>query len=108
MKTGYSISSHKRAFLNVSTENARKPRKSGTQRTLSETNPLSVQIGGGHYKDWEIQPVVFLLANSVPFVEGNIIKYVCRYKDKNGLEDLKKARHYLDILISRHENELSA
>jgi hypothetical protein len=61
--------------------------------------PLSNQVGGNHYKDCKIQPTEFIHANNIPFIEGNIIKYVIRHKSKNGLEDLKKARHYIDLLI---------
>ena len=57
------------------------------------------QIGGNHYKVMEIEPVTFIIANDIPFIEGNIIKYVCRWKSKGGVEDLKKARHYIDMLI---------
>lgn len=56
------------------------------------------QIGGDHYK-LPIQPIDFIVKNSIPFREANIIKYVVRYKEKNGIEDLKKARHYLDMII---------
>jgi hypothetical protein len=57
------------------------------------------QIGGDHYQTYTVQPVEFLYKNNVPFIEGNIIKYVLRHKNKNGVEDLKKARHYVDMLI---------
>jgi len=57
------------------------------------------QIGGEHYRQSAIQPWDFILSQKLGFLEGNIIKYVCRYQRKNGLEDLKKARHYLDKLI---------
>ena len=60
---------------------------------------LSQQVGGSHYKNMTIQPVEFIERNNLGFCVGNIIKYVCRYKDKNGIEDLKKARHYIDLLI---------
>lgn len=56
------------------------------------------QIGGKHYQT-EIQPWDFVSANNLCFFVGNIVKYVTRYKSKNGVEDLKKARHYLDKLI---------
>ena len=46
-----------------------------------------------------IQPLEFLVKNNIPFAAGNVIKYLCRYKHKNGIEDLKKARHYIDVLI---------
>ena len=62
-------------------------------------NALEVQVGGSHYKDKLIQPVEYIHANNLGFCEGNVIKYVTRYKDKNGIADLEKARHYLDILI---------
>jgi len=52
-----------------------------------------------HY-DYNIQPVDFIMANDIPFCEGNVIKYICRWKLKNGRDDLIKARHYIDLLIS--------
>ena len=61
----------------------------------------SEQVGGDHYAIMNIQPIEFILANELGFCEGNVIKYLCRYKRKNGLEDLKKARQYLDFLIER-------
>lgn len=66
---------------------------------VQEDNPLKKQIGGSHYKGFVIQPVEFIYKNNIPFVEGNIIKYVCRHREKNGIQDLQKARHYLDMLI---------
>lgn len=61
------------------------------------------QIGGNHYKSFKIQPIEFITINGLGYIVGNIIKYVCRYKVKNGIEDLRKARHYIDMLI---ESEL--
>lgn len=61
--------------------------------------PSEIQVGGNHYSKYKIQPTEFIHTNSVPFIEGNIIKYVLRHKDKNGIEDLKKAKHYIDLLI---------
>jgi hypothetical protein len=68
-------------------------------------NITKKQIGGSHYKDMEIQPVEFILGNGLSFLEGNIIKYICRYKNKGGLQDLDKARHYLDMLIEQCEGK---
>ena len=65
----------------------------------TEHNPLNVQVGGDHYMKMAIQPVEFIHANGIPFIEGNVIKYVARWKQKNGIKDLEKARHYLDLLI---------
>ena len=60
---------------------------------------LDKQIGGSHYKDMAIQPVEYIVQNRIPYREANIIKYVSRYASKNGLQDLEKARHYLEMLI---------
>lgn len=69
---------------------------------------LDTQVGGSHYKNMTIQPVEFIEMNNLGFCAGNIIKYVCRYKDKNGIEDLKKARHYIDLLIEIEESKNQA
>lgn len=57
------------------------------------------QEGGSHYKDCAIQPFDFITANGLGFAEGNVVKYVTRWRKKNGVADLRKARHYLDLLI---------
>jgi hypothetical protein len=57
------------------------------------------QVGGAHYAVKAIQPWDFIIANNLGYLEGNIVKYITRWKDKGGVEDLKKARHYLDKLI---------
>lgn len=62
------------------------------------------QVGGNHYQVQNIQPIDYILANELDFCEGNIVKYVTRWKHKNGIEDLRKARHYLDFLIEHEEN----
>ena len=60
---------------------------------------LDSQVGGGHYKDMAIQPIEFTHKNNLNFCQGNVIKYTCRYKNKNSLEDLKKVKHDVDLLI---------
>jgi hypothetical protein len=65
----------------------------------SKENPLDVQVGGGHYKALEIQPVQYIHANKIPFIEGNIIKYITRWRDKGGKADLEKCKHFIDLLI---------
>lgn len=60
---------------------------------------LSVQVDGSHYKDLSIQPVEYIHANGLGFCEGSVIKYVTRWRAKNGIADLKKARHFIDLLI---------
>lgn len=73
--------------------------KSGGKMQDCKVKALDVQEGGSHYKGKAIQPVEFIVANGIGFCEGNVVKYVTRWKDKGGVEDLKKARHYLDLLI---------
>ncbi len=60
---------------------------------------LQVQEGGSHYKDMKIQPAEYIHANNLPFIEGSVIKYISRWRNKNGIEDLKKAKHFIDLLI---------
>lgn len=62
-------------------------------------SPLDVQQGGGHYKDLKIQPVEYIHANNIPYLDGNVIKYVTRHRSKNGAEDIKKAIHYLELIL---------
>ena len=57
------------------------------------------QVGGKHYLKYNIQPVEFIIKNNIGFVEGNIIKYVLRFKEKGGVQDLLKAKHYIELLI---------
>lgn len=68
-------------------------------------SPLQVQEGGSHYKDLKIQPVTYIHANGIGFCEGNVIKYVSRWRAKGGVQDLKKARHFLDLLIELEETQ---
>ena len=65
----------------------------------SSTNPLDIQISGDHYKSLPIQPVEYIHANKIPFIEGCVIKYVSRWRSKGGLKDLEKAKHFIDLLI---------
>ncbi len=65
------------------------------------------QVGGTHYKDMKIQPIEFIMGNNLSYNQGNVVKYVCRYKDKNGIEDLKKAKQYIDFMIEELQDEES-
>lgn len=62
-------------------------------------SPLSTQVGGSHYKGFVIEPVEFIYANDIPFIEGCALKYLCRWRDKGGIADLEKAKHFIEILI---------
>jgi hypothetical protein len=59
---------------------------------------LDKQVGGSHYKDFKIQPIEFITANKLSFIQASIIKYICRYDKKNGKEDIDKAIHYCELL----------
>jgi len=70
------------------------------------SNPYDTQVGGSHYKDMKIQPSEFINKNELQFAEGNAIKYICRHGSKGGLQDLQKAKHYIDMIIERdYEDE---
>ncbi len=60
---------------------------------------LDKQVSGDHYKALKIQPIEFLHANNIPFAEGCAIKYLCRWRDKGGIKDLEKAKHFIELLI---------
>jgi hypothetical protein len=76
-------------------------------KTMKEFEQASkandVQVAGTHYKSKAIQPWDYIVANNLGYLEGNIVKYVSRWKDKGGVDDLRKARHYLDKLIETQE-----
>ena len=69
------------------------------------TKALDTQVGGSHYKDFKIQPIEFIQKNDIGFVEGNIIKYICRWRAKGGMEDLKKVQHYVELLMELNAEE---
>jgi len=65
-----------------------------------KTSALSMQVGGDHYKKYVIQPAEFSERNGLGFLEGSVIKRMCRHKDKNGIEDIQKAMHELRLIAS--------
>jgi len=69
------------------------------KKMFDEAFPHTKQEGGDHYMKHKIQPYTFITANNLSFFQGNVIKYVVRYKDKNGIEDLKKIIHYCQLEI---------
>lgn len=60
---------------------------------------LEKQVSGDHYKDMNIQPVEFIYANGLGYFEGCVLKYISRWRKKNGLADLEKAKHYIELLL---------
>jgi len=61
-------------------------------------NATDTQVGGDHYRKFKIQPTEFIHKNGIPFIEGCVIKYVVRWRDKNGIQDIDKAIHFLQLL----------
>lgn len=78
-----------------------------TGKPLPAPRALDVQVGGRHYKDMKIQPVEFITANGIGFLEGCVIKRVCRWRSKDGLQDLEKAKHELDLLIEQEKKRIA-
>jgi len=70
-----------------------------TRKHVHALTANDVQVAGTHYKSKAVQPWDYIVANNLGYLEGNIVKYVSRWKDKGGVDDLRKARHYLDKLI---------
>ena len=66
-------------------------------------NNPETQVGGSHYNKMKIQPVTFIMENNLSYAQGNVIKYVCRYMDKDKIQDLRKAKHYIDFMIEELE-----
>ena len=64
-----------------------------------------VQVGGSHYKKFTIQPAEFCYVNNIPYLEATAIKYLCRWKNKGGIQDLEKAKHFIDLLIEFNQKE---
>lgn len=69
------------------------------QDGVKKVSALDVQVAGGHYKNLKIQPVEYIHANQIPFEEGSAIKYLTRWREKGGIKDLEKAKHFIDLII---------
>jgi hypothetical protein len=67
---------------------------------------LNKQVAGDHYRDLPIQPVQYIYANALGYFEGNVVKYISRWRKKNGLADLEKAKHYIELLIELESRKL--
>ena len=83
----YNLQAHKEAI---------EERRGSIEHEVKTAN--AKQVGGAHYQT-SIQPWDYIIANKLGYLEGNIINYVSRWKEKGGVQDLKKAQHYLEKLI---------
>lgn len=70
----------------------------------SEIDTRSIQVGGDHYKDHKIQPWDYIVDHKFDYWQGNILKYISRWREKGGLRDLRKCRHFLDHYIGLVES----
>lgn len=68
------------------------------QKKITKVQSTDRQEGGSHYQ-LPIQPIEYIYKNKLGYMEGNVIKYVTRHESKNGAEDLRKAIHYLEMLL---------
>ena len=71
----------------------------------SVKSALDRQVGGRHYKDMKIQPIEYIVGNNIPYREANAIKYISRHRFKAGAEDIKKAIHYLEMILEEYNEE---
>lgn len=67
---------------------------------------LDIQVGGGHYKNMPIQPMEFSMANNLDACQHTVVKYVTRFREKGGIQDLEKAKHVIDMLIEFEQRRL--
>ena len=72
---------------------------------FKDSFPQERQVGGSHYKSFHIQPYEFISKNELSFLQGCVVKYVCRYKNKNGIQDLKKIIHYCELEIKKMKDK---
>ncbi len=66
---------------------------------------LDIQEGGDHYRKMKIQPIEFIQANELDFLQGNVVKYITRHKNKNGAADVRKALHYCQLILELQYKE---
>ena len=85
----------KRAIADCGKMWFKRPQRGGKMKSV-----FKKQVGGTHYRGFKIPPVEFIQANQLGFLEGCVIKRLCRYKNKGGIEDLKKIQHEIDLLIA--------
>lgn len=76
-----------------------------SDKDMAEVFPQYTQVGGNHYTKFEIQPYEFISKNRLTFFQGNVIKYVCRFEKKGGIQDLEKIKHYCDLEILKLRTE---
>jgi len=66
---------------------------------IKPRDPMEMQIGGDHYAAKKFQPIEYIHANNLDFMEGNVVKYITRHRDKGGADDIMKAIHYCKLIL---------
>ena len=74
-------------------------------KPIQQESATNTQVGGNHYTKLAIQPMRYSMENGLDALQHTVIKYVTRFRDKNGIEDLEKAKHCLDMLIEFERNK---
>lgn len=77
----------------------------GSATAAGGSDALAKQVGGDHYKSFAIQPIEYIHRNGLDYLAGNVVKYVSRHKAKNGAADIKKAIHYLELILKLQYGE---
>lgn len=85
--------------------NQTEPAVTPAEEQRTPQSALDIQEGGQHYKKYAIQPIEFVVRNNIPVLEANAQKYILRHADKNGMGDLRKARHYLELMAEMYYGE---
>ena len=75
------------------------------EESMDQVDALMKQVGGNHYASMAIQPVEFIVANNLTFLEGNVVKYISRHHAKNVADDVRKAIHYCELILRTVYNE---
>ena len=90
---------------NATTPPAQQELHTEETKPIQQVSAAGTQVGGNHYTKLAIQPMRYSMANNLDALQHTIIKYVTRFRDKAGIEDLEKAKHCIDMLIE-FEKEL--
>ena len=94
------------AVVNTTTQPTQQElRTEGTKAVQQEVKATDTQVGGNHYTKLAIQPMRYSMENGLDALQHTVIKYVTRFRDKNGIEDLEKAKHCIDMLIEFERNK---
>lgn len=102
---GLSVLSHDLGLTAPAAGATSAPTFTDSQPLKPMTDANQTQVAGSHYRNKTIQPWDFIAANDIGYFEGNVIKYLSRWKDKGGVQDLLKAQHYLQKLIELQDKE---